>query len=581
MILQSLKQYYDRKACDPESAIATEGWEWKEIPFVVVIDINGAFMNIEDTREWDGKKKRGKIFLVPQGVKRAAGIAANLLWDTATYMFGIVKTEGLDEKKTEKVLLRATAQKKAFMKRIKDTLNESDRKDAVLKFLISVTLEDLEKTDVWNDFYNGNPNISIRFENELELFCMSQEVISALDQLNKKKQPDGFCLVTGEQDAISTLHTSIKGVWGAQSSGANIVSFNLKAFQSYGKMQGLNAPVGKTAMFAYTTALNTLLARDSKQRMQIGDASAVFWSEKKTFFEESFSVFFSEPEKDDPDAHTRSVQTLFDSVKNGAYESDEGNIKFFILGLSPNAARLSIRLWKTGTVSEFAVNIKQHFEDLAIIKPENEPAFYSLWRILVNAATQDKSENIPPHIAGEFMRSILDGTPYPQSILQAVIRRIKSDTENRVKPVRASLIKAYLNRYMRIHPNIEEKELEMALDTEQSSVGYQLGRLFAALEKIQEEGNPGLNATIRQRYYGAACSSPVTVFSTLMRLKNHHLAKIENHGRVVNLERLVGEIVSHFDDFPAHLNLHEQGKFAIGYYHQRQSFFTKKEKIEI
>jgi len=152
-----------------------------------------------------------------------------------------------------------------------------------------------------------------------------------------------------------------------------------------------------------------------------------------------------------------------------------------------------------------------------------------------------------------------------------------SDTENRVKPVRAALIKAYLNRYLRAHPNIQEKEIAMALDTEQPSIGYQLGRLFAALEKIQEEASPGLNATIRERYYGSACSSPVTVFGTLMRLKNHHLAKIENEGRVVNLERLVTEIVGHFSDFPAHLDLHEQGKFAIGYYHQRQDFFTKKE----
>ena len=174
------------------------------------------------------------------------------------------------------------------------------------------------------------------------------------------------------------------------------------------------------------------------------------------------------------------------------------------------------------------------------------------------------------------MRSILDNTPYPATLLQSVLRRIRSDTEQRVKPVRAALIKAYLNRRIRAQ-SLNEKELTVGLDKEQTSQAYHLGRLFAALEKIQEEANPGLNATIRERYYGAACGSPVTVFPTLMRLKNHHLAKLENKGRVVNLERIIGEIVGHFDDFPAHLDLYEQGKFAVGYYHQRQDFFSSKE----
>jgi CRISPR-associated protein Csd1 len=168
------------------------------------------------------------------------------------------------------------------------------------------------------------------------------------------------------------------------------------------------------------------------------------------------------------------------------------------------------------------------------------------------------------------MCSIIDGTPYPATLLQAVLRRIRSDTENRVKPVRAALIKAYFNRYYK------KEEIKVVLDTEQSSIGYQLGCLFAVLEKIQEEANPGINATIRERYYGAACGAPVTVFPTLLRLKNHHIAKLENKGRGVNLERMIGEITGHFDDFPPHLNLHEQGKFAIGYYHQRQDLFTSK-----
>jgi CRISPR-associated protein Csd1 len=199
---------------------------------------------------------------------------------------------------------------------------------------------------------------------------------------------------------------------------------------------------------------------------------------------------------------------------------------------------------------------------------------------MVNAAIQDKSENIPPNIEGNLMRSILDGKPYPTTLLQAVLRRIRSDAENRVKPVRAALIKACLNRYLRSTNNYDRKEvIQVALNTEQPSIGYQLGRLFAVLEKIQEEANPGLNATIRERYYGAACGTPITVYPILMKLKNHHLAKFENKGRKTNLEILVSEIVGHFDDFPNHLDLHEQGKFAVGYYHQRQDLFTSKKEI--
>ena len=577
MILQALKEYYDRKAADSESGIAPEGWEWKEIPFIVVLDLKGNLKQLEDTREGEGKKKRGKLFLVPQGVKKTSGIAANLLWDTAGYIFGIVSTEGLSDDKVRKATARAPEQKKAFIERIKDDLPETSRTKAVLGFLSAVEREALERMPVWEDIYQSNSVISFRFEDERDLFCRSAEVLAALGDQNSAKQADGLCLVSGATDRISELHTSIKGVYGAQTSGANIVSFNLDAFRSFGKKQGANAPVGERAMFAYTTALNTLLSRDSAQRLQVGDASTVFWSARKTSFESDFAFFFKEPEKDDPDAGTRRIRNLVESPQTGAYVEDSGDEKFYVLGLAPNAARIAIRFWQVGTVAEFADRIRRHFEDLSIVKPPKEPEFYSLWRLLVNIATQDKSENIPPNVAGDFMRSILDGTPYPQTLLQSALHRVHSDTENRVKPVRAALIKAYLNRYLRAHPNKGEKEIEMALDTEQPSIGYQLGRLFAVLEKIQEEASPGLNATIRERYYGSACSSPVTAFGTLMRLKNHHLAKLDNKGRAVNLEKLVGEIVSHFDDFPAHLDLHEQGRFAIGYYHQRQDFFTKKD----
>jgi CRISPR-associated protein Csd1 len=563
MILQALKDYYDRKAADPASGIAPEGWEWKEVSFIIVLNRQGSLLEIEDTREGEGNKKHGKLFLVPLGEKKSSGIKANLLWDTPNYVFGVGDSRGED-------------QKTAFIYRIEKEVPENEKRNAVLSFLSNIDIAALEKTSSWTDILEKKPNISIRFDDELELYCQNSEIKSVLLKKSHDLKPDGLCLVTGEMDKISVLHTAIKGVWGAQSSGANIISFHLHAFWSFGKERGYNAPVGEKAMFAYTTALNTLLSRDSKQRMQIGDTSTVFWSAGKTQFEEDFLHFFNEPPQDDPDASSRCIKNLFDSPRTGSYIEDPDDQGFFVLGLGPNAARISIRFWKAGTIGEFAKNIRQHFEDTSIIKPKNEPTYYSLWRLLVNTAIQDKSENIPPNIEGDFMRAILDGTPYPMTLLQLVLRRIKSDTENRVKPVRAALIKAYLNRYLRFHENPNEKELSMELDTDQPSQGYQLGRLFAVLEKIQEDA--GLSG-IRERYYGAACGAPVTVFPTLMRLKNHHLAKIERDhpGWVINSERLIGEILKYpFNDFPAHFSLHEQGKFAIGYYHQRQDFFVSK-----
>ena len=573
MILHALKGYYDRKASDPESGIAPQGWEWKEISFIAVLDTQGVFIQIEDTREGEGKKKQGKRFLVPQGVKnilgiaakKTSGIAANLLWDTADYVFGI------DEK-------RGTAKKKVFVSRIEKEVPESPKKQAVLRFLTQPDTASLEKDVHWKEICETKAVVSFRFDSEFELYCQTEEIKNTLAL--HSETPDGLCLVTGEQDAISRTHTVIKGVWGAQPTGAYIVSFQVNSgYDSYGKEQGYNAPVGTKAMFSYTTAINTLLDKNSTQRMQIGDASTVFWSATKTQFEEDFLPFFAEPSKDDPDAGNLSIKRLFDSPKTGGYVEDTGDEMFYVLGLAPNAGRISIRFWRQGRVGEFAANIRRHFIDLEIVKPQGEPEYYSLWRLLVNTAVQNKSENIPPNIAGDFMRSILDGTAYPATLLQAVLRRIKSDTEYRVKPVRAALIKAYLNRWLRACKNYDEKEvLPMALDKNQPSTGYQLGRLFAVLEKIQEEANPGINATIRDRYYSAACGSPVTVFPTLMRLKNHHLAKMDKKGRVTYFERLIGEIVGHLDDFSLHLTLFEQGKFAVGYYHQRQDLFTSKKE---
>ena len=458
---------------------------------------------------------------------------------------------------------------------------------AVIEFCKRLPYEALESCqEAWEQVKATNPNLTFRLQGDIDLVCQRPAVVEAINTHQPSEGIVGLCLVTGATGEIERLHTAIKGVWGAQTSGANIVSFNLDAFNSYGKTRGDNAPVSKPAAFSYTTALNHLLRKDSPQRLQVGDASVVFWADRPTKWETRVVDIFGEPTKDDPDRNVRAVSRLYTAIDHGLLENDTGQTSFFSLGLAPNAARIAIRFWQRGTVAEMAGRIKQHFDDLTIEHSPRDPLYLSLFRLLVSVATQGKADNIPPNLGGELMRSILAGLPYPQTLLVAAVRRIraeqsKKDSNGRsiqnITYARAALIKACINRAIRYsNPTIKE-ELRMSLDEANMNIGYRLGRLFAVLEKIQEEANSGINATIRDRFYGAASSTPVTVFSTLLKLKNHHLSKLENRGRAVNLEKRVGEIMEGLNDFPAQLPITDQGRFAIGYYHQRQDFFKKTE----
>lgn len=567
MILQALYDYYQRKSADPDAHMAPPGFEWKEIPFILEIDTQGAPIQIEDTRESDGKKKRAHAYLVPQGAKKTSGVVANIFWDNAEYVLG-VDTKGKPE--------RVVEQHQAFVAEIESlpaSVLSDEGVQAMLRFLKHADLSALSRYAVWQEIAETNPNLTFRLHGDTDLVCQRPAVVAAMKAEIGEGNADGFCLVTGENDVIERLHTAIKGVWDAQTSGANIVSFNLDAFNSYGKTQGANAPVGRRAAFGYTTALNHLLRKDSTQRLQVGDSSTVFWADKPTELEASIVNIFGESPKDDPDRNVRAVESLYKSINNGLIEKDEGKTQFFVLGLAPNAARIAIRFWHNTTVAEIAARVRQHFDDLAIVHAEFDPPYPTLFRLLVSMATQGKAENIPPNLSGELMRSVLAGLPYPQTLLAAAVRRIRAEHE--VTYVRAALIKACINRATRYSNSNMKEELKVSLDESNTNAGYRLGRLFAVLEKIQEEANPGINATIRDRFYGAASSSPVTVFSTLLKLKNHHLSKLENRGRAVNLEKRIGEIMDGIGDFPAQLPLADQGCFAIGYYHQRQDFFKK------
>ena len=589
MILQALTEHYERKARSGDPELAPLGFEKKEIPFVIVLNEDGEFIDLEDMRTGEGKKKTGRMFTVPQGEKKTSGILANLLWDSLGYVFGIVslaKAEKLGDVELERERKRTQEMHAAFIHRIRDTFPKPINDpgiNAVLTFLERGDFSHLYGHPLWEEVRRDTGAVTFRLDTDIDVLICQRETVRNVIEQSRENNPEERrrCLVTGENDTIARIHPAIKGVWGAQTSGANIVSFNFDAAESYGrgryKRQGLNAPVGQYATFAYTTALNHLLQKGSRQRMQVGDTSTVFWAERKHPVEDDFLDWIEE-NPDDPERHTEAVRALYAAPHKGTVPVGEDRTRFYVLGLAPNAARIAIRFWYHTTVGKLARHIRQHFDDLCIVHGPNEQEFLPLFRLLVTTAALGKTENIPPNFAADVMKAILAGTPYPYALVSAVIRRIHA--EHHVGYARAALIKAVLVRHTRLR-NPNQQEVDVSLDEKNPNAGYRLGRLFAVLERIQESANPGINATIRDRFYASASSIPVTAFPHLLKLKNHHLSKLENRGQVIYLEKLIGHIMDGIDTFPAHLSLDDQGRFSIGYYHQRQAFFTKSENKSV
>lgn len=577
MILQALVGYYERKTKAGEAAdgLPPLGMEENNIGFVIVLDKAGLTLNIEDMRVQIGRQKKGRPMIVPASCDRTGKNAwktAFLLWDHPRYVLGVLGEKDEPEMAEKRISSFRSALDEAFPDAAIDP-----GVHAVKRFYerFDENIARLRAHTLWTEIEGTAYGVSFRL-NEIDGHLVSQSplVVERARKIseNDSSAPVGQCLIEGRATAIQILHAATPLPIAGSKSTAKILSFNERSYESYGKRErkGENAPVGKLAAFAYTTALNHLLAR---QKLRIGSDVFVFWATRETSLENEFAFFFDEPHKDapDPDRGTRAVAALFEAAKQGVGPVLDEQTRFFVLGLAPNAARIVIRFWHVGTVAQMAERIVRHFRDLEMVwvldKRQKENGFLPITRLLKAIAAQEKIENVPPNLGGEVMRAILEGTPYPETLLHGAIRRIRAG--ELVSYPRAAILKACLNRTR----NSSEEKIKMSLDPSNTHPGYRLGRLFAVLERIQEEaagGHGKINATIRDRFYGAASSTPATVFPLLMRLKNHHLGKIENVGRRRNLESLLGEIINGLPPrFEPHLSMDGQGRFAVGYYQQR------------
>ncbi|PCJ84479.1 MAG: type I-C CRISPR-associated protein Cas8c/Csd1 [Thiotrichaceae bacterium] len=574
MILQALCDYYDRKQDD----LPPFGFEEKAIPFIIVIDEAGQFIRLEDNREIEDGKTTIKPVRVPKSPGRQGSKSyeiANCLWDHYGYIAEQPKLAKPTDTPKEKEIEDAKKQHISFKKLVADlrkNLPDDIGVKAIDLFLNSENeVEKLKSHETWDECLKiKGCNLTFRLSGVSDLVCQSLQVISWIDQqpLPESNVHDGFCLITGEKSKIVRLHDSVTGV---NQKPAPLAAINESAYTSFGKDKGFNFPVSAESSFKYAASLNHLLRKASQTKFRIGETSYVCWSDKNNALESAFVSIFTDA-KDDPDSTALAVKNLFTTIHNGAYIENNGSDNFFVLGLAPNSARIVVRYWQAGTIAEFSEKIAQWFNDIDIVGRDHY-GFPPLKKLLRTTALQYKDDNVSPNLPADVIRSILSGTRLPETFIQATLRRIKAE-QGHVSFNRACIIKACLNRKYRFSTT-NQRELTVSLNKEETRIGYCLGRLFAVLEKLQEDAQPGINATIRDRYYSSASCTPKSVFGTLMRLSTHHLKKLENPGWRINAEKRIGDVMSYIVEFPSHLDLENQGLFAIGYYHQKQDFYTK------
>lgn len=584
MILQALVRCYESLAA--AGKLEKPGWSMVKVSWGLELTPEGQIQRLWPLEIADAKgKKRPQLIKLPAQTKKTVGVVSNFLCENSSYILGR-DNKGKPERSLECF--------KACAARHREILAEVEHPmaKAILRFFAGWNPQTAEENAVlapeWEEILKGGNLV----------FCMDgvyaqnvPEIAQAWDEAyaDDEKAEMGRCLVTGQKAPVAILHPSIKGIVGAQSSGAALVSFNAPSLESFGKDdrdkqgQGRNAPVSTYAAFAYTEALNYLL-REPAYHSRLGDTTLIYWAEGA---EEEYSsamagmMFSDNMEQED----LKDVMEALSSGKTVLWNKLPLNPdnRFYILGIAPNAARLAVRFFLQNTFGSFAANLDRHQKRLEIVRPAfDEREGLSVWSLLRETANPNSRDKKPPEpLVSALMRAVLMNTPYPAELF--IQTEIRLRAEHEVSRGKAAILKAYLLRnVVELNPdNHPYKEvLQVQLNETTTHLPYRLGRLFAVLEALQQKANPGINATIKDRYFNSACATPAVVFPTLVRLAQNHLNKLDGGIKVYYDKMITGLFNAVEESYPVRLSLQDQGIFQIGYYHQKQKFFTKKEELE-
>ena len=575
MILKALYDYYNRCGNLP-----APGMEEKEIGFVIVISKEGKFLRFEDCRT---DKTIGRVYLVKKHVSRSSAAVANYLYDNSAYVLGY---SDKDDSEKNQLYFNTFVEK---VQSILDRMPDNSDIRTLMNFYAQgreAIHSEVEQDPLWEDIKKNLSKkysvFSFRIEGDLRILAEKKELMQT-NEGTKNDNSRGLCMVTGVQGELVDTTTATM-IQGSQAT-AKLVAFQVNSgYDSYGKEKCGNAPISHEAEFAYTTALNTMLRRDSRNKFTVGNRTFVFWasSNDKAAEQAEESLFdllgYSEEKKDNPNAKIEQVRKVFTAIYSGSLSTSLED-RFYILGLAPNSARIAVVYWSETPLRDFAGKILRHFDDMEIIDTRKDRKPYMGIKDILSAVTLGgKQSEATPNLPESIIKSIFLGTPYPYTLLSACIRRIRAESGdgNAARITRIAIIKAFLNRQ-----NVNDKRMEIMLDKRNTNQGYLCGRLFAVLDRIQEDAN-GISS-IRERYMNAASSTPSSVFATILNLSSHHLENLSNEGKKVFYEKLKQEIIDKIssDGFPAHLDLQDQGRFFVGYYHQRQDFFNNNTSVKI
>lgn len=580
MILQALVAYYNGLAARGE--ISKPGWAKAKISWAIELGDDGSVLGILPLKAEspDGKKQIPREILLPAPVKKTSGERSNFLWENAEYLLGVQTKE--DGGKTAKRFVTAKELHDSLLADVHTPVAEAIKAyfaacdpAAIASMLPDGCMDELRKGANLTFLYQN------RFPGEFPELCAAWDAY-----YGGKKIGETFVdVVTGEVVVPEATHPSIKNVQDAQPSGAALVSFNAEAFESFGRKQNLNAPMGKETAFAYTSALNSLTG-DEDHRQHIGDMTVVYFAEDaEPVYQDVMDLCFAGSDDRVTDAELHSILQNIAAGKQTDFAGKtlSPDDRFYLLGISPNASRLSVRCFWQSSFGDVISRIKQHYDDITIVT-DNRSKWVDipLWALLRETVNPNANDKTPaPQMAGDTLRAVLTGGRYPETLYRRTLLRIRA--EHDITRGKAAIVKGYLLRntkHRKDYTYIKEAST-MALNEASNYTPYVLGRLFSTLEAVQSAANPGINTTIKDKYFNSACATPAAVFPILLKLANSHLKKLGG-GLAVNYSKQIGALVARLETaFPKTLSLEEQGAFILGYYHQTQKRFEKKNTTEM